>query len=80
MAGSYGGVAFMVLAVLFLLATVLLLGWPTSIYLWSEYNRIPLTPIRRALMGCAFAASAALSVFVFLRSMRSGVRALEEMG
>jgi hypothetical protein len=78
-AGSYGGVAFMVLAVLFLLATITLLAWPASIYLWSEFNRIPLTPARRALMGACFLAATALSLGVFLRSMRSGIRALEEM-
>jgi ABC-2 type transport system permease protein len=79
-AGSYGGVAFMVLAVLFLLAMIVLLGVPTAIYLGSEYNRIPLTTGRRAQMALAFATAAGLSVFVFLRSMRSGVRALEEVG
>jgi hypothetical protein len=31
-------------------------------------------------MGLCFAAAAALSVFVFLRSMRAGVRALEYLG
>lgn len=79
-AGSYGGVVFMVLAVLFLLVTVALLAWPVSITLWSEYNRIPLTTGRRVLMGACFTAAAALSVVVFLRSMRSGIRALEDMG
>jgi len=79
-AGSYGGIAFMVLAVLFLLAIVVLLGWPASVYLWSEYNHIPLTPLRRLLMGLCFAGAAGLSLFVFLRSMRQGVRALEDMG
>ena len=79
-AGSYGGVAFMVLAVLFILVTIGLLAWPTSLYLWSEYNHIPLAPRRSALMGLSFAAAAALSLFVGLRSMRDGVRALDEMG
>jgi ABC-2 type transport system permease protein len=79
-AGSYGGVAFMVLAVLFLVVMIVLLGVPTAMYLGSEYNRIPLTTGRRAQMALAFAAAAGLSVFVFLRSMRSGVRALEDLG
>lgn len=79
-AGSYGGVAFMVLAVLFLLVTVALLAWPAAIALWSEYNRIPLTTGRRVVMGVCFAAAAVLSIVVFLRSMRSGIRALEDMG
>jgi ABC-2 type transport system permease protein len=79
-AGSYGGVAFMVLAVLFILVTIALLAWPASLYLWSEHNRIPLTPIRRFLMALSFLAAAALSVVVFVRSMRRGIRALEDMG
>jgi ABC-2 type transport system permease protein len=33
-AGSFGGIAFMVLAVLFIMLIVGLLAWPTSIYLW----------------------------------------------
>ena len=79
-AGSYGGIAFMVLAVLFILVTIALLAWPTSFYLWSEYNHMPLTSSRWALMGLSFAGAAALSVFVCLRAMRDGVRALDEMG
>jgi hypothetical protein len=78
-AGSYGGVAFMILAVLFLLATTILLAWPASIYLWSEYNRIPLTLARRVLMAACFLSAAALCLAVFRRSMRSGITALEDM-
>ena len=40
-AGSYGGVAFMVLAVLFILVEIALLAWPASVYLWHEYDRHP---------------------------------------
>src|SRR5438046_1079322 len=36
-AGSYGGVAFMVVAVLFVLFIIGLLGWPSSIYLWHRF-------------------------------------------
>lgn len=79
-AGSYGGVAFMVLAVLFILAEIALLGWPSSIYLWSDYNRIPLTAARLASMALCFGAAIALPLYVFLRSMRDGVKALEDMG
>jgi ABC-2 type transport system permease protein len=79
-AGSYGGVAFMVLAVLFILVEIALLAWPSSMYLWSDYNGIPLTTVRRLTMALCFAAAIALAVYVFLRSMREGVRALEDMG
>ena len=35
-AGSYGGVMFMVVAMLIVLLTAVLLGWPASIYLWYQ--------------------------------------------
>ena len=37
-AGSYGGVAFMILAVLFILVMIVLLGWPSSIYLFAQFR------------------------------------------
>jgi ABC-2 type transport system permease protein len=79
-AGSYGGVAFMVLAVLYILAMVALLAWPTSQYLWHEYRALPIAPGQRLLMAFSIGAAAALSLVVFWRSMRRGVRALEELG
>jgi ABC-2 type transport system permease protein len=79
-AGSYGGVAFMVLAVLYILATVALLAWPASVYLWHEYRGLPIAPRRLLFMAFSMAAAAGLSLFAFAASMRRGVRALEEMG
>ena len=80
-AGSYGGVAFMVIAVLYILVTVFgLLVWPASTWLWHEHHGIPLSPRREVLMGLCFAAAAALSVAVSWLSMRRGVRALERLG
>jgi ABC-2 type transport system permease protein len=79
-AGSYGGVAFMVLAVLYILTCVGLLAWPASVYLWHEYRGLPLPPAKRALIGVAFAAAAALSLWTFRSAMRRGVRALEALG
>jgi ABC-2 type transport system permease protein len=79
-AGSYGGVSFMVVAVLLILATTALLAWPASIYLWHEYNHLPIRPARQAAMAAAIAAAAGLCVAVFWRSMRAGVRALENLG
>ena len=43
-AGSYGGVAFMVLAVLYILTTVALLAWPASLYLWHDYRGLRIPP------------------------------------
>jgi hypothetical protein len=79
-AGSYGGVAFMVLAVLYILATVALLAWPASQYLWHEYRGLPIAPRRQLLMALSIGAAAALSLLTFWRSMKQGVRALEELG
>ncbi len=78
-AGSYGGVAFMILAVLFVLVTIALLGWPSSVYLWHRVRAIPLTVTQRSIMALCFLAAATLSVGTWWLSMRTGVRALEEM-
>src|SRR6187397_1491155 len=43
-AGSYGGIGYMVLAVLFILVEVSLLGWSSSIRLWHEYRGIRIPP------------------------------------
>jgi len=79
-AGSYGGVAFMVLAVLYILTAVALLGWPASIFLWHEYRGLPIPVGQQAAMAGSLAAAVALSVATFWTAMRRGVRALEEMG
>jgi ABC-2 type transport system permease protein len=78
-AGSYGGIAFMVLAVLFILVETALLAWPSSMYLWYRFRGLPLPPGRIWLMGLCFSAAAALSVGVFLGAMDRGVRALEDL-
>jgi len=79
-AGSYGGVAFMVLAVLYILTTVALLAWPASIYLWHEYRALPIPPRQQAALLLSLCAAAALSVASFWSAMRRGVRALEALG
>jgi ABC-2 type transport system permease protein len=78
-AGSYGGVAFMTQAVLFVIVTIALLGWPSSIYLVRQARGLPPTPAQAIAMGGCFAAAIALSLTVWLASMRSGVEALERM-
>jgi hypothetical protein len=79
-AGSYGGVAFMILAVLFILLSVGLLAWPASVYLWHQQTGIPIPPPRAALLAACAATAALVSLVVAWRSMRSGIRALEELG
>jgi ABC-2 type transport system permease protein len=78
-AGSYGGVAFMIQAVLFVIVMILLLGWPSSMYLFQRVRRAPLSIAQEWLMGGCFAAAAALCTTIWLTSMRSGIRALDHM-
>lgn len=78
-AGSYGGVAFMVLAVLYVLAMIGLTGWPSSVYLYAlSRNRVPSQP-QQWLMAASFATAIATSLAIWLLGMRSGVTALRQM-
>ena len=52
-AGSYGGVAFMMQAVLFVIVMIGLLGWPSSVYLLQQVRG-------RAALGVAAVADRAL--------------------
>jgi ABC-2 type transport system permease protein len=79
-AGSYGGVAFMVLAVLYILTCVAFVAWPVSLYLWYDYRALPIPTRDGTRIALALAAAATLSVGTFWRSMRRGVRALEALG
>jgi ABC-2 type transport system permease protein len=78
-AGSYGGVAFMIQAVLFVIVMIVLLGWPASMYLFQRTRRMPLRTSQELLMVGCFATAAALSVTIWLSSMRSGVKALNSL-
>jgi ABC-2 type transport system permease protein len=78
-AGSFGGVAFMIVAVLFVLVVIGLVGWPSSVYLLLRLRHAPLGTAPRVLMATCFAAAAAMSVATGWLSMRSGVRALLQM-
>ena len=81
-AGSPGGVAFMIAAVSYVIVMVGLLAWPSSVFLWrmSRLHVRPFRPDEIALIAVCFTAAMALSVAVFLYGMRSGVKALDEMG
>jgi ABC-2 type transport system permease protein len=78
-AGSYGGVAFMIVAVLFILVMIVLLGWPSSTYLFALFRSRSLTMGQEIWIGAMFTAAAALSIATWLLGMRAGVRALQEM-
>jgi ABC-2 type transport system permease protein len=78
-AGSYGGVAFMVQAVLFVLVTIVIVGWPSSIYVFRHARGLPMTSPQQLLAAGCFVSAIVLSAAVWLGSMRSGVAALERM-
>ncbi len=79
-AGSYGGIAFMVVAVLFIVAEIGLLAWPSSIFLWHRFRHLPIPATQQVTMAAGLAGAAILSVVAFWVSMRKGVRALEDLG
>jgi ABC-2 type transport system permease protein len=80
-AGSYGGVAFMIMSVLFMITLIVLIGWPSSIYLFHRANPGALFPqYVRVLCVAFFAGAIVLSVSTWWLGMRSGVRALNAMG
>ncbi len=76
-AGSFGGIAFMVMAVLFVLITIALLGWPSSVYLFHQVRHLPIDHTRQAQIAACFAAAALVSVATCWFGMRSGLKALE---
>jgi ABC-2 type transport system permease protein len=78
-AGSYGGVAFMIVAVLFILVMIALLGWPSSVYLFSQLRNRALTNVQQILIVACFTTAALLSIATWLLGMRTGVRALQAM-
>ena len=59
-AGSYGGVMFMIAAVALIIVTIVLVGWPSSMYLMSLTGRFRyrLTPERQAMIAASFSAAA----------------------
>jgi ABC-2 type transport system permease protein len=78
-AGSFGGVAFMMQAVMFVLVMIALVGWPSSVYVVRAARGLPPTGAQTLLMAGCFATAIVLSAAVCLAAMRSGVSALEAM-
>jgi ABC-2 type transport system permease protein len=78
-AGSYGGVAFMIVAVLLIIVMIVLIGWPSTSYLFFQIRQRPIPVGRLMLMGASFIAAMMISIAVWLHGMRSGIRALEAM-
>lgn len=79
-AGSYGGAAFMIIAVLFILTTIALVGWPSSVLLFRRRRGLPLTSLQQVMIASCFAWVVLLSIGTWLFSMRIGVNALDDMG
>lgn len=78
-AGSYGGIAFMVMAVLFIMVEIALLAWPSFRYLWARFEGLPLSTPEWVAMGLSVAAAFALSIAVARYAFADGVRALEAL-
>jgi ABC-2 type transport system permease protein len=78
-AGSYGGVSFMITAVLYIAAMIALLGYGSSQYLWALSRNRAMRDGEATALVIGFSAAALLSVAMFVLSMRGGVKALEEM-
>jgi ABC-2 type transport system permease protein len=78
-AGSYGGVVFMVAAVAFICLEIALLAWPTSIFLFYDFRGLPIPTPRRISMVAGIVAALGLSVAVFRIAMKRGIRALTDL-
>jgi hypothetical protein len=65
----------MTVAVLLVIAIIVLVGWPSTTYLFYRMRNGPLPAVRLVMMGVCFAAAAALTLTTWLHGMRSGVRA-----
>ena len=70
----------MILAVLFMILLVILIGWPSSRLLFYRMARLPLTLGMQVAIAASFAAAVAMSLATWWFGMRSGVTALEAMG
>jgi ABC-2 type transport system permease protein len=79
-AGSYGGVTFMIVAVLFIFVTIALLGWPSVVLLFQRRQHLALSSTQQILIASCFVGVVALSIATWLISMRMGVKALQQMG
>jgi len=79
-AGSYGGVAFMVAAVGFTVVEIALTAYPSFVYLWTRSQHIPISPLHGLGMALSFTAAAALSIATCRIAMARGISALHALG
>jgi len=69
----------MILAVLLIIVVIVLLGWPSTTYLYYQLRHRPIPAVRMVMMGLSFVAAVFVSIATWLHGMRSGVRALDAM-
>jgi hypothetical protein len=69
----------MILAVVLIIVTIVLLGWPSTTYLFYQLRHRPIPSGRLVMMGLSFVVAVGLSVMTWLHGMRSGVQALDAM-
>ena len=69
----------MILAVLLIIVTIVLVGWPSTTYLLFQLRQRPLETWRMALMAASCTAAVVIAAATCVIGMRSGVRALEAM-
>jgi ABC-2 type transport system permease protein len=78
-AGSYGGVSFMITAVLYIAAMIALLGYSSSQYLYALSRNRSMRDGELTALVVGFTVAGVLSLAMFVLSMRSGIKALTEM-
>jgi ABC-2 type transport system permease protein len=78
-AGSYGGVAFMIVAVLYVIAIVALIAWPSIGYIWHRTRGAPFSDTQKLMMAAGYLGAVVVSVGAWRYGMRTGVKALEAM-
>jgi ABC-2 type transport system permease protein len=78
-AGSYGGIAFMILAVLLVIVMIVLVGWPSSVYLFRTLRGRPLRAEHLLQIGAGYTLAVLVCVTAWWYGMRSGIKALEDM-
>ncbi len=79
-AGSYGGVSYMILAVLYILVEIALVGWAASTWIWYDMQRFPIPQARLIGICVAAALAVGLSAVTFWVPMKRGIAALEALG
>jgi ABC-2 type transport system permease protein len=75
---SFGGVVYMILAILLIGLNVVLEAWPLWVMLLARLLHRPLSSTERVGVVASFAAVAALDLMVFAVASRQGIRVLEQ--